>query len=381
MTTLLYDQLHPRYWLARTVWWVWQDASGPWPTPALAHAMTAALAQSKPTIDALRAAESSFSQALEQQRQAREGVANAASTQDQHQRDLASAQGSARPRFEATDPTALAWREAKETFDQLVASEAALIERAEAYDRDHSTPDRAALLQRRYGQPDYQGNAVRKWLDDKLAASSKFEEYFRRRNALFLQIDRLERQMDQARNVLEQAQAAMETAWSAHGHTFFDKEALEQTQAIVAAATAAAAQAPARQAAADRAAMTARRQLTQALQAFHQQAGGGLWAAAQLARSAVGQRNEEAEAMLSALGDVDRQCFYEGSPRSTQDNERRERIRQAGMWFLGQGPAPALANGWTAWMALTYGHTDGLPGSAMAQAGMGLPPAPGSLAA
>ena len=377
VSALAVEQLHPRYWLARAVWWAWQPPSAPWPTPQLAHGMALALDKGASSLTALRQAETAFLSVLADQAQANRDVAQADDVRAQHQKDLLTAQMSARPRFEATNPQALAWRKAADEVAKLEANESALIVRAETYDQEHSTPDREALLKRRYGQHDYQGNAVRKWLDDKLAASVKFEEYARRRNALFLQIDRLERQQEEAQKALKVAEEAMEAAWQAQGASFLDEEALEQAQALMVAAQEAMATAPQRKAAADRAAMVARRELTQALQAFHRQAGNAFWAAAQAAQAAA-QRDEAA---LEALGDIDRHCFYQGQARGEQDNRRRDRIRQAGTWFLGQGPEPALEHGWPAWMALTYGNAEGLPGSLMAQAGMGLPPEPGAAAA
>lgn len=373
---LAYGDLHPRYWFARALWWLWQPVGAPWPSPALQQAVAQAGARLAPHLDAVREAENALEWSLEDQRKLHQDLSDGDALRAAAAEALREAQNSARPRFDEQDPAGKAYQEALAVLQKARQEESSLIVQAEDYDREYTTPEREDLLNRRYGQEGYQGNPVRRWMDAKLAQQTGFEDYARRRQAIYQAIEQMERRTKAAQDKADDLKVAADAAWAAHGHLFLDQEAVEQAEVLQAETDAAIASAPARKQSVDMATVAARRQFTQALGAFHQAAGPTLWRIALLAQRLSQPEGQAGDQQLAAHGDVDRVCFRKADPRSPHDAVRRERVRRASTWFMGQGPEHPFPNGWPTWMAVVYANAEGLPGTSMTQAGMGLPEPP-----
>ena len=372
-----YGELIPRYWFARAVWWVWNPLQAlPWPSPALEQAIGQVRTQLADLLDLLHEAEAPFQWALEDQQQLYSDLSDGDARRASAALAVEQAQQTARPRFEEQDPAGRAHRDATRAWEKARQAENALTVQVEDFDRAYSSPEREDLFKRGYGTPSYQSNPFQRWKDNKLAEQTGFAQYARQRQGLFEKLEAAEKVTHAAKLAMDTTRQAAEAAWEAHGRMFLDHEALEQALALQQETEQAIAQAPFRKQAVDLAAMNARRQFTQGLTLFHQEAGAMLWGIAQLAERLAKPEGHLADQQMAAHGDIDRVCFFQSAPRADLDTIRRERVRKAGTWFMGQGPTVELANGYPNWMAVAYGNTEGLPGTSLLQAGLALPEPP-----
>lgn len=371
-TEIRYGALLPRYWFARAVWWLWQPSKGPWPSPTLAMAVDRARGQWTSLLDTVRQAEADLRWALDDQRQVHQDLADGDARRALAAQGVEAAHQTTRPRFEELDPAGRTFKEARQHWEQAKQDEYALTVEAEDFERAFSSPEREDLFDRHFGTELYHSNPFQRWKDKRLAQQTRFEQYALQRRAYFQRIELAEKTTEKARIAMGLAQEAADAAWDTHGHLFVDQEALEQALVIQQETEVAIAQAPLRKQAVDQAATKSRRALSQALVAFHAQASPALWEIARLAERLSKPEGHRADQQLARQGDIDRVCFYAAGSRNDLDALRVERMRLAGMWFVGQGPERPLPDGLPTWMAIAYGNTEGLPGTRMAQVGFGI---------
>lgn len=264
-------------------------------------------------------------------------------------------------RFSSANPMAIKLTRSRESFEQALAHEQAIMNEGLELERQQGNSQVAALIAKHFGTTAYTARGLEKWKDERIAKKVGYTSFMETQKQLMAKLDRARAQLSIARGRLDSDQAEMESSWADSGMRYVNPESLDDARQWQSLSEASEEALEEILKSLEQEGSLARRALNQAVLDFHAQVGNEM-------KPLISRADPHDNGKLLGPG-INPAPFIHSKPGSTLDRARLETLRKTHLSFLGQGAS--IASDVPEWVLLAYGNTEGLPGATMAQSGMG----------